>query len=82
METKQLRLCVWGEFPRRGVELGIVGKVISEQSIVLPFFVVFEIVLGRWYLLKSFFGSYHHPPLPPPLPRETNYLFPAAKGVD
>ena len=30
-----------------GVELGIVGKVISEQSIVLPFFVVFEIVLGR-----------------------------------
>ena len=55
METKQLRLCVWREFPRRGVGLGfcILGEIISEQTIVLSFFVVFELVLGRWYLLKG-----------------------------
>ena len=45
----QLRLCVWRGFPRRGVgrSFCILGGVISEQSIVLLFFVAFELVLGR-----------------------------------
>ena len=55
METKQFELRVWQEFHRRRVELGFysLGEVIFEQSIVLSFFVVFEIVPGRWYLLKG-----------------------------
>ena len=55
METKQFKLGVWQEFHRRGVGLGFysLGEVIFEQSIVLSFFVVFEIVLGLWYLLKG-----------------------------
>ena len=53
METSQLRLCGWREIPHRGVRwgFGILGDVIYGQSIVLFFFVVFELVLGRPYLL-------------------------------
>ena len=49
IETNQLRKCVWRGFLRRGVGRGfcILGGVISEQSIVLIFFVAFELVLGR-----------------------------------
>ena len=39
---------VWREFTHRGVGLGFCnfGEVVSDQSIVLSFFVVFELVLS------------------------------------
>ena len=42
-------VCFWRTFPRRGVGRGfcILGGVISEQSIVLFFFVACELVLRR-----------------------------------
>ena len=39
--------------PQSWVGFCILGEVISEQSIALSFCVVFELVLGRWYLLKG-----------------------------
>ena len=47
-------MCLTGiSSPGSWVGFCILGEVISEQSIALSFYVVFELVLGRWYLLKG-----------------------------